>query len=249
MTTAENQFDISEDILKQCLQEMYPRIIASFEPKGYILDSLFGKGSIKIHEKHKIEGLSEKRGAALVDMLLTCQRPNAIAQFLEILPVDEENACKWISDEVIKAAKEKVASSTSTPSLAIDKSSVVRRQDKATFKFKQSQIMSQTTGSKQIRDGYTKIKTCLDPRYGMLDQLYEKEILSHETRKKICSFSNPEECCGKLLDHLLEKGDIDKSLAVFKDILQKDHSWIYTVVYKLLSKSNALQLQVTSRKK
>ena len=73
MTAAENQFDISEDILRQWLQEMYPRIISSFEPKGYILDSLFGKGSIKIHEKQKTEGFSERRGAALVDMLLRCQ--------------------------------------------------------------------------------------------------------------------------------------------------------------------------------
>ena len=229
MLTSENQFDIPEDILRQCLQEMYPRIIASFEPRGYILDSLFGKGSISINEKQHIEGLSERRGAALVDMLLICKRPNAIAKFLEILSVNEETSCKWISDELCKAARENIASS-----LAIEMSSVQLRQDVATFQSKQSQTMSQATkeaAMEQLRNVYTKIKTCLDPRYGMLDQLYEKGVLSHETHKYISSFSNPEECCGKLFDHLLEKGDIEKSLAVFKDILRKDHSWVYNMMW------------------
>ena len=61
----------------------------------------------------------------------------------------------------------------------------------------------------------------------MLDQLYEEGVLRHETREYLSSCSNPEECCGKLLDHLLGKDDIEKSLAVFKEILQKDHPWIY----------------------
>ena len=108
------------------------------------------------------------------------------------------------------------------------------RQAGANFPSKQLQMISRATkdaAMKQIRDGYTKIENCLDPRYGMLDQLYEKEILSHETRKYISSYSNPEECSEKLLDLLLENGDIEKSLAGFKEILQKDHSWIYNKIW------------------
>ena len=95
---------------------MYPRIVASFDPRGYILDSLFAMKTITIEEREQIEGLSERRSAALIDRLLTCNRPNAIAQFLEILSNDRKTSCKWIRDEVHKAAQEKLAFTAATSS-------------------------------------------------------------------------------------------------------------------------------------
>ena len=83
-----------DTILKQCLQEMYPRIVAGFDPKGFILDSLFAIKTITLEEKEQIEGLSERRSAALINRLLTCNRPNAIAQFLKILSNDDKTSCK-----------------------------------------------------------------------------------------------------------------------------------------------------------
>ena len=103
---------------------MYPRIVASFDPKGFILDSLFAECAITLAEKRRIAGLpAEERGAELLDTLLACQRPNAIAQFLEILSNDDKTSCKWIHDEVHKAALEKVASALPS-SLEIGGSSV-----------------------------------------------------------------------------------------------------------------------------
>ena len=100
MATSDN---ISEDILRQCLQEIYPRIVTSFDPKGFILDSLFAKNTITLKEKRRIAGLpEEERAAELIDRLLDCHRPNAITQFLEILSNDDKTACKWIHDEVHK---------------------------------------------------------------------------------------------------------------------------------------------------
>ena len=100
---------------------------------------------------------------------------------------------------------------------------------------KRSEPLSQTNidlKKKQIRDNYTKIKQYLDPRYDILDLLYETEILTPDKRKYIRKFANPEECCGELLDHLLEEGDIEKSFAVFKDALQANHSWVYNMIWK-----------------
>ena len=112
MATAEN---ISEDILRQCLQKMYVKIVASFDPKGYILDSLFANGVLTIQERKRIEELPERRGAALLDTLLTCQKPKAIAQFLSILANDDQTSCKWIHDEVYKAANQNVGSTRLLP--------------------------------------------------------------------------------------------------------------------------------------
>ena len=84
-----NDDNIRESNMKQYLSRVYKksirRIVASFDPKGYILDSLFEKGTITIQEKQQIERLSEGRGAALVDKLFLHRKPNAIAQFLEIV--------------------------------------------------------------------------------------------------------------------------------------------------------------------
>ena len=121
-TTAENKVDFPEEILRQNLQRMYPRIASCLDPKGAILDTLFANGTITIQEKRRIARMSEGRGAELIDMLLTCQRPNAVSQFLEILFLSEETAWKWIPDEVFKVA------STLTSPLGIDLSSVQTRQ-------------------------------------------------------------------------------------------------------------------------
>ena len=115
MATVDN---ISEDILRQCLQKMYPRIVASFDPKGFILDSLYAECAITMAEKRRIEGLpAGDRVRELIDTLLIYQRPNAITQFLEILSDNDKTSCKWIHDEVHKAAQEKVASSPMASSL------------------------------------------------------------------------------------------------------------------------------------
>ena len=109
MATSDN---ISADILSQCLQGIYPRIVTSFDPKGFILDSLFAKNTITLKEKRRIAGLpAEERAAELLDTMLDCNRPNAIVQFLEILSNDDKTSCKWIHDEVHKAARQKLASS------------------------------------------------------------------------------------------------------------------------------------------
>ena len=128
--TAESTF---EDILRQCLQEMYPRIVVSFDPKGFILDSLFAKKTITLKEKRQIAGLpAEERGAELIDTLLTCHRPNAIAQFLEILSNDVKTFCKWIHDEVHKAAQEKVASKAASSLESITSSILNAAQEELT---------------------------------------------------------------------------------------------------------------------
>ena len=85
--------------------------------------------------------------------------------------------------------------------------------------------------TEQIQATYTIIKQYLDPRYGMLDQLYVKGILRHEELRDIKNISNPETCSGTLLDHLLNTTDIENSLKCFKEILRKDHSWIYNTIW------------------
>ena len=114
----------NEDVLKKCLQQLYSGIVESFDPKGYILNSLFGTNTITLDEKRRIAGLpAGERGAELIDRLLVSQRPNAITQFLEILSHDDMTSCKWISDKVHKAAQERVAS-TFPSSLETGESSV-----------------------------------------------------------------------------------------------------------------------------
>ena len=114
MATPEDESQFPEDILRDCVRQMYPRIVASFDPKWYLLDSLFAEGTITAGEKQQIERLPEKQSSALVDILYSCQRPNAIAQFLEVLSNDENTSCEWISDEIRKAAQKKVGSTTHT---------------------------------------------------------------------------------------------------------------------------------------
>ena len=165
MTTPESIFDFPEDVLRECVQEMYPRIVASIDPKGYILDSLFAKGSITIPEKRRIGGLPEERGAELIDTLFTCQRPNALANFLEILSTSAEPAWEWIPMEVIKAAKEKVASTRKSP-MGSERTSFQMNQDRGGLHSRQSQIQPRTTD--------------------MLDQ--------QETQKYVDSHSKNDEC-------------------------------------------------------
>ena len=125
--------DFSEDILTLCLHEMYPRIAASFDPKGYVLGSLSAKGTITNIERHQIGRLSEGRGAALLDILLTSGKPNAIEDFLEALFVSDEPAWTWIAVEVYNAAHEKVASM----SMSGGASSVPMSQGREAFQSKQ----------------------------------------------------------------------------------------------------------------
>ena len=123
MTMAESNSDFPEDILRECVRQMYSSIVRSVESKGYVLDSLFAEGTITKDEKQQIERLPERRSAALVDLLYTCQRPKTIAKFLDILSNNEMTACKWITDEVYKVAHDKVASA-STSSLGVPRNSV-----------------------------------------------------------------------------------------------------------------------------
>ena len=89
--------DFSEDILRHCVQNMYSKIVVRFDPKGYILNKLFEIGTITMDEKLNVEELPERRrGAALVDMLYNCRRPNALTQFVKILYSSEDAAYKLI---------------------------------------------------------------------------------------------------------------------------------------------------------
>ena len=124
---AENNFDYPEDILKECVRQKYSGIVGSFESTGYVLNSLFEAGTITKDEKQQIERLPERRSAALIDLLYTCQRPKAIAQFLEILSNNQMTACRWITDEVHEAAHNNVAP-MSTSSLEVQRIQSQRRQ-------------------------------------------------------------------------------------------------------------------------
>ena len=122
MATAEFKFDFSEDILYECVKQSYTRIVAGFDPEGGILNQLSEKGTITMYEKKRIQGFPEERRAeALVDRLLSCQRPHAIAEFLEILFISEERAYRDIAVEVHTAARGMVAS-TQTPSCGSERS-------------------------------------------------------------------------------------------------------------------------------
>ena len=227
--------DFSEDILRHCVQNIYSKIVVSFDPKGYILNNLFEKGTITMDEKLKIEELPERRrGAALVDMLYNCRRPNALARFVKILSKD--TAYKWIAEEVLEAAERKVAFDQNLISSSGSESNSIQiDHGEEALQSKRSEPLSQTnidSAKKQIRDNYTKMKKYLDPRYDLLDLLYEKDILTHEKHKYIRRLVNPEECCGELLDHLLDKEDIEQSLAVFKDVLRTNHLWVYNMIWR-----------------
>ena len=233
-TTTDLSFEFSEDILRKCVQKMYSRIVVSFDPKGYILNKLFETGMITIEEKENIEKLPE-RGPALVNMLYKCRRPKAITRFLKILYFSDDAAYKWIPEAVLEVAKEMV-DAVHESSLGIERrNSVQMSQEREALQSKQFQTTSQNKNDpakKQILDNYSMMKTNLDPRYDLLDLLYEREILTHEKHKYISKFSNPEDCCKKLLNYLLEKKDIEQSLAVFKDALRANHSWVYHMIWR-----------------
>ena len=130
MATAEFEFDFSEDILYECVMQKYTRIVAGIDPKGEVLNKLFEKDTITMPEKVRIQELPEEiRGKALIDRLLSCQRPRAVAEFLEILVSSEERSYRDIAVEVHTAAQEMVSSALS-PSYGIGRSSGPARQDK-----------------------------------------------------------------------------------------------------------------------
>ena len=155
---------------------MYSSIVGSFESTGYVLNSLFEAGTITKDEKQQIERLPERRSAALVDLLYTCRRPKAIAQFLEILSNDEMTACKWITDGVHKAAQEKVAS-TSTPSLEVGTNSVPMM---TTADIEYERILGQC-----VQDMYSKIVASFDPKGYILDSLFEKDTITIQEKQQI----------------------------------------------------------------
>ena len=176
MTMAENNFDFPEDILRECVRQKYSSIVGSFEPTGYVLNSLFEAGTITKDEKQPIERLPERRSAALVDWLYTCRRPKAIAQFLEILSNKEMTACKWMTDEVHKAAQEKVVS-TSTPSLEVGTNSV---QMTTTAENRYGDILEQC-----VHEMYSKIVAGFDPKGYILDSLFEKGTITIQEKQQI----------------------------------------------------------------
>ena len=188
---AENIFYFPEDILRECVRQKYSSIVGSFESIGYVLNSLFEAGTITKDEKQQIERLSERRSAALIDLLCTCQRPKAIAQFLRILSYNELTACKWISDEVHKIAQEKVVS-TSTPSLEVQKSSVPVM---TTEEDEYGGILEQC-----VHDMYSKIVPSFDPQGYISDILFEKGTITIQEKQQIKRL--PERRGAALVDRL-----------------------------------------------
>ena len=175
---AENEFDFPEYILRECVRQMYPRIVTSFDPRGYILDSLFAKGTITAGEKQHIERLPERKSAELVDLLYSCRRPNAFAQFLEILSDDENTSCKWISDEIREIAHTKVGSTAIlTPSLKNKRSSspmVTTADDTYEAILKQC-----------LQHMYSTIVASFDPKGFILDSLFAKGTISIQEKQQL----------------------------------------------------------------
>ena len=114
-------------------------------------------------------------------------------QLLEILYFSEDTVYKWIPEEVLKTAKEKVASAH-TLSLVGESCSVRMNQEREASQIQQTETLPQINtdlAKKQIQDNYTKIKKYLDPRYDLLDLLFEKDILTHEKHKYIRRLGEP----------------------------------------------------------
>ena len=138
-----------------------------------------------------------------------------------------------IPEGISVAAKSKVeVDSNSTCALGFLKSSVEMSQSRGNVPI-EPQIISPTTDDlTRIKSNFTKIKQNLDPRYGLLDTLYEKDILDFKTRTEISSWSNSEDCCDKLLVHLIDsEHGTGESLSGFKEILSNDYSWIYNMIW------------------
>ena len=220
-TMAENTFDFPEDILKECVRQMYSSIVGSFESTGYVLNSLFEAGTITKDEKQQIERLPERRSAALVDLLYTCQRPKAIAQFLEILSINEMTACKWISDQVHRVAHEMVLS-TSTSSLEVGIHSVTKADNKY------GDILEQC-----VQEMYSKIVAGFDPKGYILDNLFEKGTITIREKQQIERL--PEGRGAALVDGLFlhqKPNAIDQFLGILIDSNEPAWEWIAVDVHR-----------------
>ena len=192
---AENEiFRFPEDILRTCVRQMYPKIVASFDPRDYILDSLFARGTITADEKQQIEITQERKSAALVDLLYSCQRPNAFTQFLEIISDDERTFCKWISDEIQQVAQEKVKS-TPPPSLENKKSSGPMRTTAADDGY--DDILRQC-----LQQMYSTIVARFDPKGYILDSLFAKGTISIHEKQRLERL--PDRRSAELVSVLLE---------------------------------------------
>ena len=183
-------------MLGQCVHEMYSRIVASFDPKGYILDSLFEKDTITIQEKQQIERLPEGRGAALIDKLFLHRKPNAVAQFLDIVSLSNEPAWMWIPDEVHRAAQEKLAptlalSSGSERMVDPGRSQICQNYDKVDLK--NCQPSDIIRGFKEVQSKGSDLEDYIDPENGLLNRLYNQQIIDNsevDILKKITPYQN-----------------------------------------------------------
>ena len=174
VTMAENNFDFPEDILRECVRQMYSSIVGNYESTGYVLNSLFERGTITKDEKQQIERLPERRSAALVDLLYTCHRPRAIAQFFEIISNNEMTVCKWITDDVYKTAQEKVALKSKPLEVA---STPVPMMTTAEHEY--GGIIEQC-----VREMYSKIVVSFDPKGYILDILFEKGTITIQEKQQ-----------------------------------------------------------------
>ena len=178
MTTSENE---NRGILEQCVHEMYSRIVASFDPQGYILDSLFEKDTITIQDKQQIERLPEGRGAALVDRLFLHRKPNAIAQFLEIVSLSNEPAWMWIPNEVHKSAQEKFAilASSSGSERTVDPGRPHICQNYDEVDLKNCQPSDIIKGFRGVQSKGPDLEDYIDPENGLLNRIYNQKIIDN----------------------------------------------------------------------
>ena len=233
MATAENDFP--EYILRECVRQMYPRIVASFDPRGYILDSLFAKGTITKDEKQQIERLPERKSAELVDLLYSCRRPNAFAQFLEILSDDENTSCKWIFDEIRDVAHKKVGSTATLKPLLKNKRSatpLVTTADDA-YEFILKQCLQQM---------YSTIVAGFDPKGYILDSLFAKGTISVQEKQQLERL--PDRKSAELVSVLLASRK-PQAISQFLEILSNEPAWkwisdnVHTAAKEKLASSNA----------
>ena len=179
MTTSEIKYGA---ILEQCVHEMYSRIVASFDPKGYILDSLFEEGTLTIQEKQQIERLPGGRGAALVDRLFLHRTPDAIAQYLEIVSLSNEPAWMWIPDEVHQAAQEKLASTLASSSgceRTVDSGRLQIYQNYDEVDLKNCDSSDIIRGFKEVQCNGSDLEDYIDPENGLLNRLYNQRIIDN----------------------------------------------------------------------
>ena len=238
MAKAKQNIQFPENILRECVRQMYPMIVASFDPRGYILDSLFARGTITGDEKQQIERLPERRSAALVDLLYTCQRPEAITQFLEVLSNDIMTSCEWISDEVRKTAQEKVGS-TLTPALRFERSSV---QSMTPEDDEYEAILRQC-----LQHMYSTIVASFDPKGYILDSLFAKGTISIQEKQRLERL--PERRSAELVSGLLDSQS-PNAISQFLEILSISNEpawkWISDDVRRAAKEKLASTLALTS---